>query len=170
MVRRKPPFPICSLSTTVRCCCSASEEQNITPDKVPKKLIQPVLKACDDHLREVVDIMGITRIVGVGKYAGARLALFAEKKGLGKRAMGEMWRSPRAGTPVPQAPWPTEMMGRIGAETSETRPHRLTGRCSNAQCHTRETWNPLNSHGNDSRTTANGRSPKATTLELCTRC
>ena len=43
--------------------------QNITPDKLPTGLIEPVLEACDDHLREVVEVMGITRIVGVGKYA-----------------------------------------------------------------------------------------------------
>lgn len=64
--------------------------QNITPDKVPKALIEPVLKACDDHLREVVDILGITRIVGVGKYAEARarLAFNAEADGLGTTADG----------------------------------------------------------------------------------
>ena len=46
--------------------------QNITPDKLPTGLIEPVLEACDDHLREVVEVMGITRIVGVGKYAEKR--------------------------------------------------------------------------------------------------
>ena len=56
--------------------------QNITPDNLPKALIEPVLEACDDHLREVVEVMGITRIVGVGKYAEkrARLAFNAGKK------------------------------------------------------------------------------------------
>jgi len=62
--------------------------QNITPDKLPKSLIEPVLEACDEHLREVVDIMGIERIVGVGAYAEkrARRAFGSGKKGPGKTA------------------------------------------------------------------------------------
>ena len=57
--------------------------QNITPDNLPTALIEPVLEACDEHLREVVEAMGITRIVGVGKYAEkrARLAFNTGKKG-----------------------------------------------------------------------------------------
>ncbi|DAC56663.1 MAG TPA: single-stranded DNA-binding protein [Candidatus Poseidoniales archaeon] len=64
--------------------------QNITPDKVPKALIEPVLEACDEHLREVVDILGITRIVGVGKYAEARArqAFNAERNGPGTTSDG----------------------------------------------------------------------------------
>ncbi len=64
--------------------------QNITPDKLPKALIEPVLKACDEHLREVVKILGITRIVGIGTYAEkrARLAFNAGKKGPGTTTDG----------------------------------------------------------------------------------
>ncbi len=80
--------------------------QNITPDKVPKALIEPVLEACDDHLREVVDIMGITRIVGVGKYAEkrARLALNAGKKGPGKASDGRDVEITTCWHPSPASP------------------------------------------------------------------
>ena len=75
--------PVCGEPLPALLLANAS---NITPDNLPKALIEPVLEACDDHLREVVDIMGITRIVGVGKYAEkrARLAFNAEKKGPGR--------------------------------------------------------------------------------------
>ena len=64
--------------------------QNITPNKVPKSIIEPVLDACDDHLKAVVDIMGIDRIIGIGKYAEdrARKAFNAPKKGEGITASG----------------------------------------------------------------------------------
>jgi len=80
--------------------------QNITPDKVPKALIEPVLKACDDHLREVVDILGITRIVGVGKYAEARarLAFTAEADGLGTTADGRQILITACWHPSPASP------------------------------------------------------------------
>ena len=59
--------------------------QNITPNKVPKSIIDPVLDSCDDHLKEVVDLLGITHIIGIGKYAEerARKAFNAPKKGSG---------------------------------------------------------------------------------------
>jgi single-strand selective monofunctional uracil DNA glycosylase len=80
--------------------------QNITPDNVPKALIEPVLEACDNHLREVVDIMGITRIVGVGKYAEkrARLALNAGKKGPGKASDGRDVEITTCWHPSPASP------------------------------------------------------------------
>ena len=55
-------------------CSWANEDKTSRRTTFPKALIEPVLEACDDHLREVVDIMGITRIVGVGKYAEKRTA------------------------------------------------------------------------------------------------
>jgi single-strand selective monofunctional uracil DNA glycosylase len=80
--------------------------QNITPDNLPKALIEPVLEACDDHLREVVDIMGITRIVGVGKYAEkrARLAFNAEKKGPGRTSSGRDIEITTCWHPSPASP------------------------------------------------------------------
>ena len=45
---------------------------NVTPDKLPSAVVAPLFEACDEHLREVVDILGATRIVGVGAYASNR--------------------------------------------------------------------------------------------------
>lgn len=46
--------------------------RNVTPVDLPKSTIEPVLKACDRHLKSVVEIMGIESIVGVGNYAKKR--------------------------------------------------------------------------------------------------
>ncbi len=46
--------------------------RNITPVDIPKSIINPILGLCDQHLKSVVDIMGIERIVGVGNYAKKR--------------------------------------------------------------------------------------------------
>jgi single-strand selective monofunctional uracil DNA glycosylase len=80
--------------------------QNITPDNLPKALIESVLEACDHHLREVVDAMGITRIVGVGKYAEkrARLALGAGKRGLGTSGDGRQVEITTCWHPSPASP------------------------------------------------------------------
>jgi single-strand selective monofunctional uracil DNA glycosylase len=73
---------------------------------VPKALIEPVLEACDDHLREVVDIMDIARIVGVGKYAEqrARQAFDAGKKGHGLTASGRDIEITTCWHPSPASP------------------------------------------------------------------
>ncbi len=64
--------------------------QNITPNKVPKAIIDPILDACDEHLKQVVDLLGITHIIGIGKYAEerARKAFNAPKKGNGATVAG----------------------------------------------------------------------------------
>ena len=64
--------------------------QNITPNNLPAAVMAPILKACDEHLLEVIDIMGVTRVIGVGKYAEqrARMALKAGKKGPGRSRNG----------------------------------------------------------------------------------
>ena len=45
---------------------------NITPDKISGKNTRELIERCDKHLREVVEIMGIKKIIGVGKYAEKR--------------------------------------------------------------------------------------------------
>ena len=64
--------------------------KNLTPDNLPAAVMKPVLDACDNHLKRVVEIMGIERIIGVGKYAEkrARLAFNAEKNGNGTTSGG----------------------------------------------------------------------------------
>ena len=46
--------------------------KNITPDNISGKAVNSLLEECDNHLREVVEIMGIERVIGVGKYAQKR--------------------------------------------------------------------------------------------------
>jgi len=57
--------------------------QNITPDQLPAAIVEPLLETCDQHLRDVVELLGITKIIGVGKYAEkrAKRALNASRNG-----------------------------------------------------------------------------------------
>lgn len=59
--------------------------KNLTPDTLPATVMKPILEACDNHLLEILEVLGIERIIGVGKYAEkrARIALGAEKNWLG---------------------------------------------------------------------------------------
>lgn len=80
--------------------------QNITPNNVPAAVIAPVLEACDEHLREVVDILGITHIIGIGKYAEqrARKAFVAGKKGPGQSRNGRKITIDTCWHPSPASP------------------------------------------------------------------
>ena len=49
--------------------------KNITPDKISGSAVKKLLKACDEHLREIVLHLGITRVIGIGKYAEKRAKL-----------------------------------------------------------------------------------------------
>ena len=49
--------------------------KNITPDKISGTAVKKLLKACDEHLREIVLHLGITRVIGIGKYAEKRAKL-----------------------------------------------------------------------------------------------
>ena len=48
--------------------------QNITPDKLTGAAARQLKKICDQHLRTVVLEMGITRVIGVGRYAQRQAA------------------------------------------------------------------------------------------------
>ena len=53
--------------------------QNITPDKLTGKAAGELKTICDQHLRTVVSVMGINRVIGVGRYAQKQAAaLFDE--------------------------------------------------------------------------------------------
>lgn len=45
---------------------------NITPDRISGKTVNKLLEICDEHLLQVVEIMDIKSVVGVGKYAEKR--------------------------------------------------------------------------------------------------
>lgn len=46
--------------------------RNVTPDKLPAAESGPLLKACDRHLRQVVEILQPEWIIGIGAWAEAR--------------------------------------------------------------------------------------------------
>jgi len=45
---------------------------NITPDRISGDVVDKLLLICDEHLIQVVEIMGIKKVIGVGKYAEKR--------------------------------------------------------------------------------------------------
>ena len=51
---------------------SGERATNITPDKITGSTTKALLERCDEHLREVVDIMQIERVIGVGRYSEKR--------------------------------------------------------------------------------------------------
>ncbi|MEZ8009293.1 MAG: hypothetical protein QMC65_06590 [Candidatus Poseidoniaceae archaeon] len=80
--------------------------KNLTPNNLPAAIMAPVLKACDEHLLDVIDIMGVTRVIGIGKYAEqrARMALGAEKSGPGTSRDGRSIRIDTCWHPSPASP------------------------------------------------------------------
>jgi single-strand selective monofunctional uracil DNA glycosylase len=48
--------------------------RNLTPDKLPSAEAEPLLAACDEHLRRVVDALEPEWVIGVGAWAEARAA------------------------------------------------------------------------------------------------
>ena len=51
---------------------SGERATNITPDKITGPTTKALLERCDEHLREVVEIMQIERVIGVGRYSEKR--------------------------------------------------------------------------------------------------
>lgn len=80
--------------------------KNITPNNLPSAIMSPLLKACDEHLLDVIDIIGVTRVIGIGKYAEqrARLALGAGKTGSGTSKDGRSIRIDTCWHPSPASP------------------------------------------------------------------
>tara|TARA_X000000950_G_scaffold287489_2_gene399968 strand:+ start:729 stop:1517 length:789 start_codon:yes stop_codon:yes gene_type:complete len=78
---------------------------NVTPDKLPAAVVAPVFEACDDHLREVVDVLGATRVVGVGAYAADRAQRALNgAKGLGMSPSGRTVALDKCWHPSPASP------------------------------------------------------------------
>lgn len=48
--------------------------RNVTPDKLPAAESQPLLAACDEHLRRMIDALEPEWVVGVGAWAESRAA------------------------------------------------------------------------------------------------
>jgi single-strand selective monofunctional uracil DNA glycosylase len=68
--------------------------------------MKPILQACDNHLMEIIEILQIERIIGVGKYAEkrARLALNADKSGPGITKSGRNIEITSCWHPSPASP------------------------------------------------------------------
>jgi single-strand selective monofunctional uracil DNA glycosylase len=58
----------------------AQSGANVTPDKVPKEWMAPVLEVCDEHLRAVVAALEPNRVVGVGAWATKRAQKALEER------------------------------------------------------------------------------------------
>jgi len=55
--------------------------RNITPANISGPAAKKLLKLCDEHLKVVVESLGISRIIGVGKYAEKRAKMaFSDAK------------------------------------------------------------------------------------------
>jgi single-strand selective monofunctional uracil DNA glycosylase len=52
---------------------------NLTPDKLPRREVERLFAACDEHLRSVVDALQPPWVVGIGGFASARVASLMEK-------------------------------------------------------------------------------------------
>ena len=48
------------------------EETNVTPDKIAGDTMRDLLLRCDEHLKEVIGILGAKRVIGVGAFATKR--------------------------------------------------------------------------------------------------
>jgi single-strand selective monofunctional uracil DNA glycosylase len=46
--------------------------RNLTPDKLPAAVREPLLELCDRHLRRVIEILQPTWLIGVGDFAFKR--------------------------------------------------------------------------------------------------
>ncbi|MGY8691554.1 MAG: single-stranded DNA-binding protein [Candidatus Poseidoniales archaeon] len=62
---------------------------NITPDKISGSTVKKLIERCDQHLREVIEIMDIEEVVGIGKYSERRAKIALEGLDINK---GADWR------------------------------------------------------------------------------
>lgn len=49
--------------------------KNITPDKISGETTKAMLERCDEHLKEIIDILGAQSVIGVGRYSEKRAKL-----------------------------------------------------------------------------------------------
>lgn len=53
--------------------------RNVTPDKLPRREVEKLFAACDEHLRRVIEILEPKWLVGIGGFAFARVQPIAEQ-------------------------------------------------------------------------------------------
>ncbi|MGC3962557.1 MAG: single-stranded DNA-binding protein [Rhodocyclaceae bacterium] len=77
------------------------EGRNVTPDKLPSAEQQPLLAACDAHLRTLIEVLEPEWVIGVGAWAEQRIAIAGE--GLGLRIGRVLHPSPAS--PIANRDW-----------------------------------------------------------------
>ena len=68
--------------------------RNRTPDKLPSAERLPLEKLCDQHLRALVEQLGVKQVIGVGRFAET----------VAKRALGSVVRFGTVLHPSPASP------------------------------------------------------------------
>ena len=61
---------------------SGPRAANITPDKIGGSTAKTLLERCDEHLVEVVSVLGANRVIGVGKFAESRARVALSEKSI----------------------------------------------------------------------------------------
>ncbi len=92
--------------------------RNVTPDKLPAAEMAPVIAACDEHLRTLVQTMQPDWVVGVGAYAEAQAM----------RALASCQHQPRIGRVL--HPSPASPAANRGCSEAATRQLLDQGICS----------------------------------------
>ena len=52
---------------------------NVTPDKLPRREVEELFAACDEHLHRVVELLNPEWVIGIGGFAYARVEPLTEK-------------------------------------------------------------------------------------------
>ncbi|HWP88604.1 MAG TPA: uracil-DNA glycosylase family protein, partial [Burkholderiales bacterium] len=52
---------------------------NLTPDKLPRREVEKLFAACDEHLHRVVELLQPEWVIGIGGFAYARVELLGKK-------------------------------------------------------------------------------------------
>ena len=55
--------------------------RNVTPDKLCRQDREPLLRACDAHLSEVVEVLRPSWLIGIGRFAQGRLETLRREEG-----------------------------------------------------------------------------------------
>ncbi|MCA9566528.1 MAG: single-stranded DNA-binding protein [Myxococcales bacterium] len=96
----------------------AESGANLTPDKLPREVVGPVLEACDAHLVEVLQILRPSIVIGVGAWAERRARLACEPHLPGIRVA-------RLLHPSPASPAANRGWAEAATETLRTLSHPL---------------------------------------------
>ncbi len=82
--------------------------RNRTPDKLPAAERLPLEQACDEHLRQVVELLEIERVIGVGRFAET-----VAKRALGDAVGFGMILHPSPASPAANRGWAEQAQGQL---------------------------------------------------------